>query len=125
MNYLNNYGYGNNTSYPQSYQPQQPVQQNYGLRSGLQYATKAEMEALFIAPSTQVMALGKEGDVFYIKSCDELGRSTMATFDYKKHEDQAQPKVEYLTKTDLDDVYKKIKALEDKLLMKKPEVKNG
>ena len=107
MDYFNGYGrnsYGG-TSFGQSgnqmYSPQsyQPANSSFGLKSGIQYATKTEMEALILPPSTQVWAMGKEGDVFYVKTADELGRSTVNTYEYKKS--QGQPTNEdkgYLTK---------------------------
>lgn len=110
MDYFNGYGrnsYGG-TSFGQStnqmYSPQgyQPSNSVFGLKSGIQYATKAEMEALMLPPSTQVWAMGKEGDVFYVKTSDELGRSTMSVFDYKKHsENVSRETIEYITKEDL------------------------
>lgn len=117
-----------------NYQP--PTQQaNYGLKSGLQYASKAEMEALYIAPNTQVMAFSKDGDMFFIKTCDELGRSTMSVFDYKRHEEVKENivKEEYLTKKDAEDFVKiqdlnileeKLKEIENKITMK-GVVENG
>ena len=110
MDYFNGYGrnsYGG-TSFGQStnqmYSPQgyQPASSVFGLKSGIQYATKAEMEALMLPPSTQVWAMGKEGDVFYVKTSDELGRSTMSVFDYKKHSENVSCEtIEYITKEDL------------------------
>lgn len=135
LNNNGNYGGFNQNGYGGiNYQP--PTQQtNYGLKSGLQYASKAEMEALFIAPNTQVMAFGKEGDVFYIKTCDELGRSSMSVFDYKRHEDVQENvvKEEYLTKKeaenfvktqDLDALVEKLKEIENKITVK-GVVENG
>ena len=81
-----------------------PTNTNFGLKSGIQYATKTEMEALILPPSTQVWAMGKDGDVFYVKTADELGRSTMSVFDYKKHEENvSRETIQYLTKEDLKD----------------------
>lgn len=79
-----------------------PANTNFGLKSGIQYASKSEMEGLILPPNTQVWAMGKEGDVFYVKTADELGRSTMSVFDYKKHEENvSRETVQYITRDDL------------------------
>lgn len=79
-----------------------PTNTNFGLKNGIQYATEEEMKALILPPNTQVMAMGKEGNVFYIKSADELGRSTMSVFDYKKHEENvSRETIKYITQEDL------------------------
>ena len=148
MNYMGN-TYGNGGILGQTgfaginYQPQQqtPVQTaNYGLNMGIQFASKEEMEALRLNPNGQAMAFGKEGDVFYIKTADSLGRSTLKVFDFKEREEN-KPAISYATKEDLgmfavkDDLtalHNKINALESKLAnMNKNvsretmEVKNG
>lgn len=110
-NYMpNSYGAMGNSSqnnlsggiYPQN--NYSPANTSFGLKSGIQYATKTEMEALILPPSTQVWAMGKDGDVFYVKTADELGRSTMSVFDYKRHEENvSRETIQYLTKEDLKD----------------------
>ena len=79
-----------------------PANTNFGLKNGIQYATEEEMKALILPPNTQVLAMGKEGNVFYIKSADELGRSTMSVFDYKKHDENvSRETIKYITQEDL------------------------
>lgn len=100
-----------------NYQPQQqtPVQTaNYGLNMGIQFASKEEMEGLRLAPSMQAMAFGKEGDVFYIKTADNLGRSTLKIYDFKER-DTNKPAVVYATKEDLGALNNKIDLLESKI----------
>lgn len=81
-----------------------PNNTNFGLKNGIQYASEEEMKALILPPNTQVMAMGREGNVFYVKTADELGRSTMSVFDYKKHEENvSRETIQYLTKDDLKD----------------------
>lgn len=91
-NYMGNI-YGNGGISPQNnmagtnyQQPQINTQlANYGLKNyGMQFASQTEMEALIIPPSSQVVAFSKEGDVFYVKSADGLGRSTLKIFDFKE-----------------------------------------
>lgn len=134
MSYFNYVGntYGNSTQMPQNnfnsmnYQPtqQMPVQTaNYGLKMGVQFASKEEMEALILPPNAQAMALGKEGDVFYVKSADGLGRSTLKIFDFTERI-EGKPVINYATKEDLgmfvvkDDLTElnnKINALENRI----------
>ena len=115
----NSYGLGNYQTQPnQIYQPQtnQGLNGGFGLKTGIQYATKTEMEALILPPNTQVMAMGKDGDVFYVKTADELGRSTVSVFDYTKHDENVSHETkEYLTKDDLKDFATK-KELESVLM---------
>lgn len=115
----NSYGVGNYCQQPnQIYQPQtnQGLNGGFGLKTGIQYATKTEMEALILPPNTQVMAMGKDGNVFYVKTADELGRSTMSIFDYvKQDENVSRETKEYLTKEDLKDFATK-KELESVLM---------
>ena len=81
------------------------------------------MEGLILPPSSQSMALGKEGDVFYVKSSDALGRSTLKIFDFTERI-EGKPAISYATKEDLgmfvvrDDltaINDKISALENKV----------
>ena len=115
----NSYGLGNYQTQPnQIYQPQsnQGLNGGFGLKTGIQYATKTEMEALILPPNTQVMAMGKDGDVFYVKTADELGRSTVSVFDYTKHDENVSHETkDYLTKDDLKDFATK-KELESILM---------
>lgn len=113
----NSYGMPNyNQQSNQIYQPQinQGLNGGFGLKSGIQYATKTEMEALILPPSTQVMAMGKEGDVFYVKTADELGRSTMSVFSYKKQDENVshETKEEYITRKEFDEFRKQCKDIE-------------
>lgn len=131
FNYMGN-SYGNGSQIGQNsfsginYQPtqQMPVQTaNYGLKTGIQFSSKEEMEALILPPNAQAMALGKEGDVFYVKSADGLGRSTLKIFDFTERI-EGKPVINYATKEDLgmfvvkDDLTalnNKINALENKI----------
>ena len=114
-NGLNSGSYGQNM-YPQTNYQQTsyvPNNANYGLKNyGLQFATRAEMDGLILPPGAQVMALRKEGDLFYIKSADNLGRSTLKEYTYKETEQQAieQPKQEYVTKDAFDQLKKEFET---------------
>lgn len=115
-NALNGTGYGQNMISQPSYQTNGylPNNANYGLKNyGLQFATKTEMEALIIPPSTQVVAFGKEGDIFYIKTADNLGRSTLKEYAYKElaNEQIEQPKQEFVTLDAFEQLKKEVETL--------------
>lgn len=106
MNYLNTLGINapNNYNNMNYQQPQQTIPQmaNFGLKTGIQFASKEEIEGLYIAPGTQVLALGKEGDVFYVKTSDTLGRSTLKIFEFKeKNNNEIKPNIDYVSKEEL------------------------
>lgn len=122
MSYMGN-SYGNagmggqNGFSGTSYQPQQqfaPQTANYGLKMGIQFASQAEMEALIVPPNTQIMALGKEGDVFYVKSVDNLGRSNLKIYDFKERV-SGEVKQEFATRNEIVELSQKILVLETKL----------
>ena len=113
----NSYGVGNYNTQPNQIYPQQVNQGlngGFGLKTGIQYATKTEMEALILPPNTQVMAMGKDGDVFYVKTADELGRSTMSIFDYMKHDENVsrETKEDYITRKEFEEFRKQCKDIE-------------
>lgn len=113
----NSYGLGSYPTQPNQIYPQNnynPTNNSFGLKSGIQYASKTEMEALILPPSTQVMAMGKEGDVFYVKTADELGRSTMSVFSYKKQDENVshETKEEYITRKEFEEFRKQCKDIE-------------
>lgn len=100
-----------------SYQPQPqfaPQTANYALKMGIQFASQAEMEALIVPPNTQTMALGKEGDVFYVKSVDNLGRSNLKIYDFKERVN-GEIKQEFATRNEIAELSEKISVLETKL----------
>lgn len=99
----NSYGYGGYN--PQTYlgayqQPQMQVQQK---SIGLNYATEEEIKGYFLSPNAQIFALDKEKPFFYIKTADNLGRSTFTKYKYEQVQDnEVEQKPDYLTKQDLE-----------------------
>lgn len=126
MSYIGN-GYANSPTINQSglgginYQAQPqfaPQGGNYGLKMGIQFASQAEMEALIVPPNTQVMALGKEGDVFYVKSVDNLGRSNLKIYDFRERiigEKVINTNQEFVTRNEFGELNNKISILESKI----------
>lgn len=94
-----NYGftgnaYGVNTT-PQYYT--QPATKS------IYYASEEEIRAYILQPNNQIMAIDREKPFFYIKSADNLGRSTMSKYKFEEVRENAEipPKNDYLTKEDL------------------------
>ena len=94
MNYsynpYQNYGMYQQPSY-QSQQMTQPQmvqnQQQYMPSSSLpfnevRFATLKEAEAYIVVPNTKVMFMDRDNSVFYIKSADSLGKSTLEGYKY-------------------------------------------
>lgn len=111
-----NYGY-NTYQQPMYGMYQQPqVQQKI---MGFNYASEDEIKGHFLSPNTQILALDKEQPFLYIKTADNLGRSTFTKYKYEeiKDVDIIVQKTEYLTKEDVKDLASKgeLKALQDKL----------
>ena len=110
--YLNNpyasmYGQGAGYVPQQQFQPfqqAQPPMQGQTPRSNVQYAAEDEIKAYVLMPNTQMLALDKEKPIFYIKTADGAGRSTLVVYEYKKVGDAPVARadtVEYATKSDL------------------------
>ena len=100
-----------------SYQPQPqfvPQTANYALKMGIQFASQAEMEALIVPPNNSAMAFCKEGDVFYVKSVDNLGRSNLKIYDFKERVN-GEIKQEFATRNEIAELSEKISVLETKL----------
>lgn len=82
--YQNSYLNGNYyPNYMQTY-AQPPRQENSF--SDLKFVTEAEAKAYIVMPNTRVMLMDRDKSVFYIKSADSLGKSTLEAFKYSKME---------------------------------------
>lgn len=85
----NNYYQQGYPQYPQySYQNQPMVQrQNDSAFNDVKFVTSDEAKAFIVMPNTKVMLMDRDKSVFYIKSADALGKSTLEGFRYSKLED--------------------------------------
>ena len=83
----------------------------YRLQTGIQYASELEMQGYLLSPNMQIMALDREKPILYIKSADNLGRSTMTKYKFEQIVDTPtiaeEPKADYLTKADLQEFVSK------------------
>lgn len=98
----------------------------YRLQTGIQYASELEIQGYLLSPNMQIMALDREKPILYIKSADNLGRSVLTKYKFEQIADTPvqpveQPKVDYLTKADLQEFVSKADlqefktAIEEKL----------
>ena len=126
-----NTNYFGASQYPQGYtQPYTtPYYQATQKTSAVTYASEDEIRAYILQPNTQVWAIDRERPFFYIKTADNLGRSTLTKYKFEEFVETAEatPKTEYLTKgdiaglaTDLETLKTRFKTLEEKI--SKPKV---
>lgn len=101
--YFGNSGYANQmySSYPQNYasyqqpqmaQRQMPVQQQaYAPQdipfNDVKFVTADEAKAYIVMPNTKVMLMDRDKSIFYIKSADAMGKSSIEGFKYSKLEE--------------------------------------
>ena len=87
-NYTNPYGYNygmNNQNYniPNQYYGNMMPANDAGIQ-GVRFATRDEAKAYRLEPNQRVMLMDKDNSIFYIKSADGLGQSTLETYEFKK-----------------------------------------
>lgn len=86
-NYTQPYGSYQNTQITQRQMPMQP-QQVTGVQdvpfNDIKFVTADEAKAYIVAPNTKVMLMDRDKSIFYIKSADSLGKSTLEGFKYSK-----------------------------------------
>lgn len=71
---------------------------------GVNYASEEEMRGYMLNPNSQILALDKEQPFFYIKTADNLGRSTFTKCKYEEVKEDGAISVAYLTKEDIKDM---------------------
>lgn len=114
--YNNNYGNGNysggyvspSQSAPSAqYAP--PTQANiYTYVNGLEGA-----KAFFVPPNGRVLLMDSDNPVFYMKTANAMGQTSIRTFKFEEVQDHPAPKVEYVKQSDLTAFDVRIKRLED------------
>ena len=87
---------------------------------GIPYVTEEEAKAYIIMPNTKMLLMDRDKSVFYIKSADQLGKSTLEGFRYAKLEDEPitppAPQIdtsEFVKVSDLDEKMKGFLTKED------------
>lgn len=83
-----NYGNYGNVQMPQRQmqpqQPQQPIEKEQVPFNDIRFATEDEAKAYIVMPNTKVMFMDRDKSVFYIKSADSLGKSTLECYSYTR-----------------------------------------
>lgn len=97
-----------------------PYYQQQAQTNGLTWVTGIEAaKAWYVAPNTTVALWDSEAQTIYIKSADASGMPSMKVLDYalrstESHvESVSAPKVDYLTRDDLEAVYEQIRELRE------------
>lgn len=119
-----NYNYNPYQNYYQ--QPQQimqPQQNNTMPFNDVRFATIEEAKAYIMLPNTKVMFMDRDNSVFYIKSADSLGKSTIEAFKFARIENNQIENVshenfvkiedlkdylkDFVTRDEFNDIFKK------------------
>lgn len=119
-----NYNYNPYQNYYQ--QPQQimqPQQNNTMPFNDVRFATIEEAKAYIMLPNTKVMFMDRDNSVFYIKSADSLGKSTIEAFKFARIENNPIENVshenfvkiedlkdylkDFVTRDEFNDIFKK------------------
>ena len=101
--YLNNQYNGTyipNYNYNQQMPIQRPVQTTQQPQTtedvpfnDIKFVTEDEAKGYILFPNTRVMLLDRDKSVFYIKTADSLGKSTLEGYKYTKLEDKSSDNV--------------------------------
>lgn len=87
-NYASPYGYSNpyGQNYGMNTQPyyNMNVQTNDLPMQGVKFVTEDEAKAFMVTPNQRVFLMDRDKSVFYIKSADSLGQSSLEAFEFKK-----------------------------------------
>ena len=111
-NYFNPYMVGApQTPYNASNAPaqQQNTQLNvFAYVNGLEGA-----KAFFVPPNGRVLLMDSDNPVFYIKTANAMGQTTIRPYRFEEIQEQPAPKVDYVKQSDLTVFDVRIKRLED------------
>lgn len=89
-----NYNYNPYQNYYQQPQMVQPQQTNMPFND-VRFATIEEAKAYIMLPNTKVMFMDRDNSVFYIKSADSLGKSTIEAFKFARIENNPTESVSH------------------------------
>lgn len=100
MNYnyspYQNYGMYQQPNYQAQQQPIVQTQQtNNSPFNDLRFATIEEAKAYIMLPNTKVMFMDRDNSIFYIKSADTLGKSTLEGYKYTRIENNPTESVSH------------------------------
>ena len=104
-NYYNNYG-----NYQQPQQPQQNQQMYYAIVNGLEGAKNYQVNA-----NQSILLMDSNEPIAYKKSANGLGQTTIEAYKLVPINNEEQPKVEYVSKSEFDELARKFEALSKRL----------
>ena len=111
-NYFNPYMVGaSQTPYNASNAPaqQQNTQLNvFAYVNGLEGA-----KAFFVPPNGRVLLMDSDNPIFYVKTANAMGQTTIRPYRFEEIQEQPAPKVDYVKQSDLTVFDVRIKRLED------------
>ena len=86
-----------------------PAQANiYTYVNGLEGA-----KAFLVPPNGRVLLMDSDNPVFYMKTANAMGQTSIRTFKFEEVQDQPAPKVDYVKQSDLTAFDVRIRRLED------------
>lgn len=89
--YIPNYNY--NQQRPVQPMTQQPQTTEDVPFNDIKFVTEDEAKGYILFPNTRVMLLDRDKSVFYIKTADSLGKSTLEGYKYTRLEDKSSDNV--------------------------------
>ena len=89
-------------------QPQNTQPNVFAYVNGLEGA-----KAFFVPPNGRVLLMDSDNPVFYVKTANAMGQTSIRTFKFEEVQDQPAPKVDYVKQSDLTAFDVRIKRLED------------
>lgn len=69
-------------------------QLNTNQNVGIKFVTEDEAKGYILMPNSQVLLMNKNEPIFYIKSSDSLGRSTLETYKFEKYDPETEKQKE-------------------------------
>lgn len=70
-------------------------------------------KAFFVPPNGRVLLMDSDNPVFYMKTANAMGQTTIRPYRFEEIQDQPAPKVDYVKQSDLTAFDVRIKRLED------------
>lgn len=91
-----------------SAQPQNTQLNVFAYVNGLEGA-----KAFFVPPNGRVLLMDSDNPIFYIKTANAMGQTTIRPYRFEEIQEQPAPKVDYVKQSDLTAFDVRIKRLED------------
>lgn len=96
------------TPYNTPVQPQNTQPNVFAYVNGLEGA-----KAFFVPPNGRVLLMDSDNPIFYIKTANTIGQTTIRPYRFEEIQEQTAPKVDYVKQSDLTVFDVRIKRLED------------